>query len=302
MKSYVTIDGGTTNTRLYLVSDLKVERSVKLAVGARNGKDALLSAISGAIGDLVSNTSELEAIIASGMISSEYGLVNLPHVIAPAGKDELSEAMYKTEFEVTGRTPWYFIRGVKTVGDTLKETDVMRGEETELMGLTDEGEDAIYVMPGSHSKHVKIDRFGRIISFSTMLSGELFTAILENTILRDAADLSCSNIVAQKLKEGYGYASQHGINEALFKARILKNLFAAGKDECYSFLLGATLSAEVESLISNDCKKIIITGQKQQKDALSILLSDSGKEVKVIDDLTASHATALGAVKIFECR
>ena len=59
MKSYVTIDGGTTNTRLYLVADLKVERSVKLAVGARNGKDALLSAISGAIGDLVSNTSEL---------------------------------------------------------------------------------------------------------------------------------------------------------------------------------------------------------------------------------------------------
>ena len=44
MANYLTVDGGTTNTRIYLVRNGRVEDTQKLSVGARNGADALKKA------------------------------------------------------------------------------------------------------------------------------------------------------------------------------------------------------------------------------------------------------------------
>ena len=185
------------------------------------------------------------------MITSEYGLCNLPHTTLPAGKSELHAAMHKTLFSDICSIPWCFIRGVRADGGSLEDSDVMRGEETELMGLieNDRG-DALYVLPGSHSKHISVDRDGHIIGFSTMMTGEFFATVMQNTILRDAADFDHNEIVDEKLFFGYEYALAHGINEALFKTRILKNIFGASKEECFSFLLGAVLCASVFNILS----------------------------------------------------
>ena len=45
MANYITVDGGTTNTRLYLVKNQCVVDTLKLTVGAGNGKAALTEAI-----------------------------------------------------------------------------------------------------------------------------------------------------------------------------------------------------------------------------------------------------------------
>lgn len=39
MKNYITIDGGTTNTRVSLVKGEEIVKTIKLAVGARVGID-----------------------------------------------------------------------------------------------------------------------------------------------------------------------------------------------------------------------------------------------------------------------
>lgn len=39
MKNYITIDGGTTNTRVSLVKAEEIVKTIKLAVGARVGID-----------------------------------------------------------------------------------------------------------------------------------------------------------------------------------------------------------------------------------------------------------------------
>ena len=300
MARYITVDGGTTNTRLTLIDDGKVLSVKKTAVGARNGREALISAIKEAADEIAPDLIGIEAVIASGMITSEYGLVNLPHVTAPAGIPELHESMHKTEFPEIGKAPWYFIRGVKTAPVSLDKADVMRGEETELMGILEGEANSLYIMPGSHSKHIKVDKNGKITDFSTMMSGELFAAVMQNTILRDAADFEHSALIEERLLEGYEYTDTHGINEALFKVRILKNIFGAAKEECYSFLLGVTLHAEVKSILESDAESVIITGQKQQKEAIACLLSRSGKTVTVLNDERTAASTALGAVKIYE--
>ena len=306
MKRYFTVDGGTTNTRITLVCDRSVRDTQKLSVGARNGADALKLALRDGIAAMLSAHSlgaeDVTAILASGMITSEYGLCNLPHLPLPAGCAELHAAMHCAAFSEITSIPWYFIRGVRSVTESIDGTDIMRGEETELMGILDGNpRGTLYVLPGSHSKHISVDGDGRITAFRTMLSGELFAAVMQNTILRDAADFDHNTIVEEKLFFGYDYALAHGINESLFKTRILKNIFDATREECYSFLLGVVLCDEVRAILSAKEETVVLGGQKQFREALGEILTKYGKKkVTVLSDETVAASTALGAIRVFE--
>lgn len=306
MANYLTVDGGTTNTRIYLVRNGRVEDTQKLSVGARNGADALKKALRDGINTILERNSlepsAISQILASGMITSEYGLCKLDHLLLPAGASELHKAMQEELFFDICPIPWRFMRGVKSLGKDLSECDVMRGEETELMGLLDYAhDDALYILPGSHSKHVSIDKHGRITAFKTMMTGEFFAAVMQNTILRDAADFEHNRLVESELLHGFEYCRVHGVNEALFKTRILRNIFGAEKENCFSFLLGAVLCHEVVEAIKAPERTLVISGQKQFCEALAILLGKySEKRVVAIPDEAVATSVALGAVKIFE--
>ena len=308
MINYITVDGGTTNTRLYLVRGGKPVCSKNLGVGARNGEDALRTALKGGIAELLEENalceSDIERILASGMITSEYGLCNLIHTSLPAGRCELRDAMHETLFSDICAIPWCFIRGVRASGDSLECCEVMRGEETELMGLIDGAKtDALYILPGSHSKHISVDENGKIVGFATMMTGEFFAAVMQNTILRDATDFEHNTIIEQKLFEGYEYTCEHGVNEALFKTRILKNIFGATKEECYSFLLGAVLCDEIRSVQKSEKQTVIIGGQKQFRIAMAKILGKYGnKEIIMLSDEKVKNSTPLGAVCIYESK
>jgi hypothetical protein len=56
----------------------------------------------------------------------------------------------------------------------------MRGEETQLLGVTELDFTGLVCIPGTHTKWIKIEA-GEIIEFSTYMSGELFSAISQHT-------------------------------------------------------------------------------------------------------------------------
>ena len=305
MAIYLTVDGGTTNTRIYLLRDGVLTDSRKLSVGARSGAAALKEALAEHIAAILRENgvkpAQVFKILASGMITSEYGLCPLPHIALPVGRDELYQARYETVFPEVCAIPWCFMRGVRSVGEALEETDVMRGEETELMGILTDASEALYVLPGSHSKHISVDSEGKILSFRTMMTGELFAAVLEHTILRDATDFGHAEIIEEFLLQGYRYARELGINEALFKTRILKNILGATKEQCYSFLLGAVLCDETDAILRAAEQTVVLGGQKQFREALAILLRTQGeKQVVLLTDEQVASSTALGAVRIYE--
>ncbi len=306
MAIYLTVDGGTTNTRITLVREGRICDTQKLSAGARDGADALKNQLCKGISEVLRRNSLCEGdvvrILASGMITSEYGLCNLPHIPTPAGKSELKKSIFETAIPGVCTVPFCFIRGVRAMGDTLGGADMMRGEETELMGLIGEdAADALYILPGSHSKHIAVDAAGRIKDFRTMMTGEFFAAVMEHTILRDAADFDHNTIVEKRLLEGCDYCETHGINEALFKTRVLRNVFGATKEECYSFLLGAVLCDEVRAILQAPQETVVLGGQKQFRQAMGLLLrAKSNKRVTVLDDDAVASSTALGAVRIYE--
>lgn len=304
MSNFLTIDGGTTNTRVYLIKNDLLADSVALNVGARSAiedKMILKNAIKNAIDKLLSahslGANDVKAILASGMITSESGLMPIEHISLPVGVHELAEAIKCYCFNEITPIPFYFVPGVKIVSDKLEDADMIRGEETEIMGII-QG-DGIYVLEGSHSKIIKV-KDGRIVDFNTMLTGEMISSLSEHTILKDSLRLDKSCLDREHLKRGFEYARKNGLNEALFKTRVLKNLFGADYDLTYSFFLGAILQGEVNAILCMGAEKVVISGQKQIKMAMAMLLEECGLEVTVVPEEEVGLSVVKGIIGIFK--
>ncbi len=306
---YITIDGGTTNTRINLF-DNKIIDTVKIDIGARLGledKNGLYNGVKNAINDLLLknflNEKDIECVIAAGMITSEGGLKTVNHVPAPAGLKELKSGMIKAHLPEITNIPFYFVPGIRLYGETFACTDVMRGEEVEVFGINKlmniVGE-AAYILPGSHSKLIFTDKNGKIFDFFTALTGEMIASLSSGTILNSNVDLKKANL-NDMLYTGYSYAIENGINKALFKVRILSNFMNGTKDDAYSFFLGVILADEVEAVKKSTASKVYIAGRAQIKEAEALLLKRfTEKEVILVPDEYASQATSVGMVEVFK--
>lgn len=307
MSTYITVDGGTTSTRVNYLRGREILDTIKLDIGVRasiGNRDKYIRAIKDAIDEIVlrNKVSEIKRILASGMITCEFGLCELPHIKVPAGKKELHEAMHETIIKEISDVPFVFISGVKIIGEDIDDCDMMRGEETELMGIIQEkyGE-CIYVLPGSHSKIIKTDKRGRIFSFSTMMTGEMIASLSQGTILKDAVDLRVDTIDREYLLKGYEYAQSAGINKALFKVRILKNILSCSNEEVYSFFMGIVLCDEILNIIEDETNTVVLGGKSQIKKAMALILREkTEKNIVELDEKTVDYSTSIGMVKIYE--
>jgi len=301
MGVYITVDGGTTNTRVNLVKDNKVVECIKYKFGVKScigGNDRYKNMLKEGISALLKKYNvKPKRILASGMITSEFGLLKLGHIKAPAGITELSQSMEEKVFSEISDIPFSFIRGVKMEGCELDSIDIMRGEETEIFGVA--VSDGVFVLTGSHSKIITVKN-GKIIDFKTMLTGEMLESLASNTILSASLDLK-SDIMDEYLIKGFEYCKAHGINESLFKVRVLDTIVQKSKDEIYSFYVGAVLSHEIEYILSVKTDRIVVCGNRYIKEAEYVLLKElSTSSVEMMSDDDVSDCVALGAVKIYE--
>jgi 2-dehydro-3-deoxygalactonokinase len=307
MAIYITVDGGTTNTRLTLVSDGEILDTVKYSAGAATGRAAVESAVAEGVGVLLERNGkearDIDSVIASGMITSEGGLMELVHLSAPAGLDELAEGVFETRSPLFPEIPLAFIRGVRINSTNIAELDMMRGEETEIMGIGDRSARTLYIFPGSHTKHILTDSEERIAASRTTLTGELISAVARDTILKNSVSLGACQIKCDFLELGYEISHKFGFSAALFKVRVLDKLVGAGADEVYSFYLGAALECDVALAMDAPADGITVGGKRELRDPMAHLLRKySDKPVSRLSDDEAARATALGAIKIYERR
>jgi len=91
---------------------------------------------------------------------------------------------------------FHFIPGVRSGPgradfENVDSIDIMRGEETEVMGALEEisqiqESPLLYIHLGSHTKMIQLDAFRRISASASTLAGELLQSILAQTILRSS--------------------------------------------------------------------------------------------------------------------
>ena len=307
MANYITVDSGTTNTRLRLVQDGRILETLSYPVGARLGAENLRSVedtLRNGIHTLLERHSlceeQIHRVLASGMITCEVGLHPLPHLVAPAGIRELHNGMDECHLPSVTSIPFVFIRGIRTEGDSIDDVDMMRGEETELMGLNGTNP-CVYILPGSHSKIVQTDVEGRIVSFRTSLTGEMLYALSGYTILKKSINLEQEAFAEEDLLAGFDCCQRLGLNQALFKARIRDVLFHNSPLQLYSFFLGAVLAPEVESIRKAGIRRVVIGGKKQLRRALFTLLKHrSDLETVSLSEEEIDACVCRGAIRIFE--
>ncbi len=307
MPMYITVDSGTTNTRVSLVNDGVIIDTLKFkptASDTKSRKEILALRLRDGIKELLErnkkSNQDISRIIACGMITSEIGLIKLDHIDSPCGINELSANLFETVINDICAIPFVFIRGVKCKsGDYI---DVMRGEETEIYGICEKPEkNSMYVLPGSHSKLVYIDDESRISSFSTELTGEMIGAIAGNTILKNSISLEQSALDAGYLQKGYLYSSENGMNSALFKVRMLKSFNNCTDAEAFSFFIGSVLAPEINNIINSSANKVIVGGKNELKlPTIMLLKNNSDKLVETVPEKNAELATAYGCVRIYE--
>jgi 2-dehydro-3-deoxygalactonokinase len=256
----VVVDSGTTSTRVWVVEQGDVKASSSSRSGARDvvrtkDRSELLGRIrelaDEALAAAKSTWESVEAIVAFGMITSELGLEEVPHLEAPVGRRMLAAALVERRYGDVLPAPVYLVPGVRSGGKELELADFMRGEETEVAGLLALGEPDppfLYISTGSHTKFLAVDREGRIDWSLTTLSGELLLALQRETILAELIDLEAPPTDLAALEEGARFVERAGLSRALFGARLLNRMRGVSVSFCSDFLHGAVAGADLLSL------------------------------------------------------
>jgi 2-dehydro-3-deoxygalactonokinase len=114
----------------------------------------------------------------SGMAGSSLGIVEVPYAPVPFALDG-SDANVHEVSPLSG-----IPNKVVILSGVCSHDDVMRGEETESIGLMLAAgvSDALLILPGTHSKHIEVIN-GKIETFQTYMTGEIFSVISSQTIL-----------------------------------------------------------------------------------------------------------------------
>lgn len=234
-------------------------------------------------------------VIVSGMASSTIGIIELPYTPVPFftdGRDVLVKKIAQTD---------YFNHELSVISGACTGSDVMRGEETQLIGCADENDAAtqLFIFPGTHSKHVSTAN-GRAVSITTYMTGELFSLLAEQSILSGSvqpgsnADEEAASAFRQGVVAGQGQCLLHTL--FLVRTNQLFNRFS--KQANYHYLSGLLIGAELTALQAKPLAAITLAGEKKLLDnylaAFEIL--GIGAAIKIVD---AATATVRGQLAVY---
>ena len=321
----LTIDSGTSNTRAKLWRDGGVIAKSFAEVGVRDtvitgSREKLQTGVRQAISQAAQSAGidirEVGLILASGMITSNVGLCEVPHVLAPAGLAELARGMVKSQIDAVVEQPIWFVPGIKnhvpSVNlDTYEAMDIMRGEEAETFGLIEQFKlqgPAVFVLPGSHSKFISIDAGNRVTGCLTTLAGELLDIITKHTILAGALGRSFAQEFDETIVLAGGRCARRvGLARTCFSVRILELFGGTTANQRANFLLGALLQTDLMALQNSSALRwspeapVVVSGRRIIRQALKTLLRDEHSctgEIIEIDDRLTEDMAAIGAMTI----
>lgn len=275
LPDFISCDWGTTSFRLRLVCGVtgKIVRECRAPVGIKSIHAQIGGQLKGGVREQAFATflrGQVEALlsehcdqtcniplIVSGMASSTIGWRDLPYAPTPFALDGTGlrvEALDWASPRNVGKT--LLVSGVATA------TDMMRGEETEIIGLmADDDLDrfrrtSLLLVPGTHSKHVVIEN-GSVIDFRTFMTGELFAVLRQHSILRAsvengpaAVENEDAIVDIEAFREGVVWQKRIGISAALFRVRTRAVLDRQPPQGNLSFLSGLLIGAELDAISS----------------------------------------------------
>ena len=195
-------------------------------------------------------------IVISGMASSSIGMMELPYKDLPLhldGSDVLTE--------VIAPLPNFmhkilFISGAKT------SEDVMRGEETKLLGCEVENkqEKQLLILPGTHTKHVVVEG-GIATEFKTYMTGELFNLLSTKSVLAASVEKEDAKQGVDNTEffiKGVTEAAGNNMLNSIFHVRTFRLFEYHSSQQNYQYLSGLLVGSELKDLIDKKYSSVML--------------------------------------------
>ena len=202
----IGIDWGTSSFRAFLMGSNGQE------FDQFSSADGLLAVRDRAFGAVLQKTCgawlahwpDLKVIMC-GMVGSQSGWRDAGYLDGNARVQDLAAALVPVQTDTHG-VDIRLVPGIKGQ-DFAGRPDVMRGEETILMGALSQGMPATSVVcqPGTHPKWVPVQE-GNISRFATFMTGELFAMLCNHSILTPLI-IEASTNCDDAFREGLAMAS-----------------------------------------------------------------------------------------------
>ena len=224
-------------------------------------------------------------VVMCGMVGSRQGWKEAPYLPCPAGLDSVAAAAIAVPFDGADVR---LLPGL-SCRDGHGVPEVMRGEETQMLGAALGTEEVTVCLPGSHSKWARI-RGGNVVEFATHFTGEAFAALSGHTILARTLD-------AGARYHGGGFA--RGVARAKQGGGLLRHLFGLRasalfdelqEEEAASYLSGLLIGHEVAAALEDGvAPPVLLIGAEGLTPAYAAALDAFGVPHRQADPDAAAH-------------
>jgi 2-dehydro-3-deoxygalactonokinase len=238
----IGIDWGTSAFRAFLLDEAGT------VLDRRSGPHGILSVKDGDFAGVLQAQigawlGEAVPVLMSGMIGSRQGWIEAPYLTCPVGLADLAAGLVRVPFDAAEIR---LVPGVETATATMR--DVMRGEETQVfgamarMGLAS----GRFLLPGTHSKWVLAEG-GKIASFATYMTGEIYAAARAHTILGRLMQEGEANgaAFARGVREGARAGTPGALLHRLFGVRTAGLFGDVSAADLPDYLSGLLIGAEI---------------------------------------------------------
>lgn len=298
--AFIAGDWGTSNLRLALCDENGRALETRTGAGAAGSRGRFAQVFDDLAADWLGAHGELPAVMC-GMVGSAFGWREAPYLPCPEELDALAGST------VEARDGVRIVSGMRCT-NPLGAPDVMRGEETQLLGARRlqpalaEGR-WLVCLPGTHTKWVSLHK-GVVQEFLTVPTGELFALLCDQSVMVRDSKTAPEHHPAE-FDRGLAEAARHPevpLLHRLFQARSLrldKQLSAEGAPSWMSGLLVGTDVAGALPLFADvgPDGPVHLVGANELMDRYATALARHGREVVRIDGDAASLA---GLAQIFQ--
>ena len=301
----ILLDVGSTNTSAWRIDDGVIVERRTAAVGVRDSATSgTTSLVQQTVADLIDQLRDGRGdvvVAAAGMITSGLGLREVPHVVAPASAEDLASAavVYRAD---NVPAPVWLVPGVRTMGGTVLASDVMRGEETLVVGLLrnrllEPGESLLNA--GSHWKLIATDAAGRIAGSRTSLGGEVVHAVQSSTVLTASLPSGpLATLDAAWVDNGAQACRSEGFFRATFAVRLMDQQQHGTPDQRLAWLVGAAIAEDLRGLTASRAltteQPVVVSGPGAIPAAWVHLLNGSGCPARALDAASVEASFVAG--------
>lgn len=317
MKHFISCDWGTSKLRLRFVKSEglqiigEVESANGIAKTFNNWNDSLkgddrigffFNVVLDSLKKLENKTKRATKgipILCSGMASSSIGIKELPYSNLPFSIYGSDLIVDRISIGLNKQYDFWLASGLKT------ENDVMRGEETEIIGLvivlSNLPDRYKILLPGTHSKHVQIKN-QKITDFETYMTGELFDLLRTQSNLRHSIDLSVK-IHWDSFLKGVELADNQTLLKSLFLVRTNHLLKGLDKRKNYDFLSGIIIGSELKNLKNQNQRIVLYAKGKISELYLKAMKKlEMGNYIEIVKPEDYNKIVLAGQLEVFSSK